>query len=211
MKLSKEEIEKIDVILGNLGLDFLDFKLEIKDHIATQTEDLCEKDNISFEEALPKVLKEWETSLVLKESIWISNKRCFSAVVLNAIKKRYIIYSSITLPVIIGISSFYLFNIKEFETANIKFLMFILSTVLFLTLFGLRYFILLNKQETSYSYEFNRIYKMTLIFWFFDIASYFIKGIYPIILWKAMVIAYVPIAIYSYIKHTQFKKRLNIV
>jgi hypothetical protein len=163
MKLSKEQIEKIDVILENLGLDFLDFKLEIKDHIATQTEDLCEKDNISFEEGLSKVLKEWESSLILKESIWISNKRSFSAIVLNAIKKRYIIYSFITLPLIVGISIFYLFNIKEFETIYIKNIMFILSTVLFLTLFSLHYFISLNKQQTSYSYEFNRIYKMALI------------------------------------------------
>jgi hypothetical protein len=210
MKLSKEQIEKIDVILENLGLDFLDFKLEIKDHIATQTEDLCEKDNISFEEGLSKVLKEWESSLILKESIWISNKRSFSAIVLNAIKKRYIIYSFITLPLIVGISIFYLFNIKEFETIYIKNIMFILSTVLFLTLFSLHYFISLNKQQTSYSYEFNRIYKMALIFWFFDVVSYLIKEIYPIILSKAMIIAYVPIAIYSYIKHTQFKKHLNI-
>ena len=37
MKLSAEQIEKIDTILEKLGLDFLDFKLEIKDHIASQT------------------------------------------------------------------------------------------------------------------------------------------------------------------------------
>ena len=74
MKLNTEQLEKLDVILEKLGLDFLDFKLEIKDHIAAQIEDLCEKQNISFEEALPKVLKEWEPSLILKSSSWISNK-----------------------------------------------------------------------------------------------------------------------------------------
>lgn len=211
MKLSAEEIAKIDGILVNHGLDFLDFKLEIKDHIATQTEELCTKQNIIFEEALPKVLKEWETSLVLKESIWISTKRSFSVIVLNTIKKRYIYYNSIFLLVFIVLSIFYFFNMEEFETTNIKNIMFVTSTVLFLFLSSLQYLISLNKQETSYSYEFSRIYKMATIFWFFDVASYFVRGIYPNILWKAMVVAYFPIAIYCFIKHIQFKKRLNIV
>jgi hypothetical protein len=211
MKLTVEQIYKIEEILENHGLEFLDFKLEIKDHIATQTEDLCIKQNISFEEALTNVLKEWESSLALKESIWISNKRSFSVVVLNSIMKRYIYYNSFFLFVFIGLSIFYFFNVEEFEKTNIKNIMFIVSTVLFLFLSGLHYFISLNKQETSYSYEFSRIYKMATIFWFFDIASYFVNENYSNVLWKAMVVAYFPIAIYSYIKHIQFKKRLNIV
>jgi hypothetical protein len=211
MKLTTEQIAKIDDILGNQGLDFLDFKLEIKDHVATQIEDLCKNQNIGFEEALPIVLKEWESSLVLKESIWISNKRRFSVVVLNSIMKRYIYYNSFFIFVFIGLSIFYFFNVEDFETTNIKNIMVVTSTVLFLFLSSLQYFISLNKQETSYSYEFSRIYKMATIFWFFDVASYFVRGIYPNILWKAMVVAYFPIAIYSYIKHIQFKKRLNIV
>lgn len=211
MKLTVEQIYKIEEILENHGLEFLDFKLEIKDHIATQTEDLCIKQNISFEEALTNVLKEWESSLALKESIWISNKRSFSVVVLNSIMKRYIYYNSFFLFVFIGLSIFYFFNVEEFEKTNIKNIMFIVSTVLFLFLSVLHYFISLNKQETSYSYEFSRIYKMATIFWFFDIASYFVNENYSNVLWKAMVVAYFPIAIYSYIKHIQFKKRLNIV
>ena len=101
MKLSPEQIEKIDIILEKLGLDFLDFKLEIKDHIASQTEELCEEQNITFEEALLLVLKEWEPNLLLKSSIWISNKRSFSAVVINGIRKRYYIYNGIAIPIIL--------------------------------------------------------------------------------------------------------------
>ena len=211
LKLTPEQIDKIDVILENYGLEFLDFKLEIKDHIATQTEDLCIKQNISFEEALTNVLKEWESSLVLKESIWISNKRSFSVVVLNSIMKRYIYYNSIFLLLFIGLLIFYFFNVEEFKKTNIKNIMFIVSTVLFLFLSVLHYFISLNKQETSYSYEFGRIYKMATFFWFFDIAFCFVNENFSNVLWKAMVVAYFPIAIYSYIKHIQFKKRLNIV
>lgn len=209
MKLTIEQIDQIDHILESHGLDFLDFKLEIKDHFSTQIEDLCENRNITFEEALTIVLKEWESSLVLKQSIWISKKRSFSVVVLNAIKKRYIIYSSITLPIILGLCVFYF---KEFETTFTKNTMFFTGAILFLSLFILRYFISLNKQETSYSYEFNRIYKMATFFWFFDVVSYFVPTFYSMTLfWKATSIAYFPIAIYSYIKHNQFKKRLNVV
>ena len=46
MKLSIEQIEKIDRILEKLGVDFLDFKLEIKDHIACQTEELGQEKKI---------------------------------------------------------------------------------------------------------------------------------------------------------------------
>jgi hypothetical protein len=209
MKLTTEQIAKIDEILENHGLDFLDFKLEIKDHFATHIEDLCKNQNNTFEEALTIVLKEWESSLVLKHSIWISNKRSFSVVVLKAIKKRYIIYSSITLPIILVLSVLYF---KEFETANTKGTMFYIGAILFLSLFILRYFISINKQETSYSYEFSRIYKMATFFLIFGVASYFVPAAYPMgLFWNTTIIAYFPIAIYSYIKHMQFKKYLNIV
>jgi hypothetical protein len=209
MKLSKEQIAKIDEILENNGLDFLDFKLEIKDHFATHIEELCKNQNITFEEALTIVLKEWESSLVLKHSIWISNKRSFSVVVLNAIKKRYIIYSSVTLPIILGLLILYF---KEFETTNTKGTMFYIGAILSLSLFILRYIISLSKQETSYSYEFNRIYKMATFFLLFGVASFYVPVAYRMgIFWNTLIIAYFPIAIYSYIKHMQFKKRLNIL
>jgi hypothetical protein len=211
MKLNKEQIGKIDVILGNLGLDFLDFKLEIKDHIATQTEDLCTKEQINFEEALPRVLKEWEPSLIQKESIWISNKRSFSAIVLSAIKKRYLIYNSISIPLIIGFLIFHFMNKNLFETEFMNMMMFLVSTFLFITLSVLRYFISVTKQETSYSYEFNRIYKMTLIFWLFDVIFYYLLRTSLIFLGKVAVIIYFPIAIYSFIKYKKFIKRLNTI
>ena len=124
MKLSIEQIEKIDRILVKLGVDFLDFKLEIKDHIACQTEELGQEKNISFEEALLLVLKEWEPNLLLKSSIWVSNKRSFSLFVLNGIRKRYYIYNSIAIPIILLFFLLQFIYRKEIDTDFLSGIMF---------------------------------------------------------------------------------------
>ena len=58
MKLTEEQINKIDIILDKLGLDFLDFKLEIKDHIACEVEEEMKLNQSDFNESLLLVLKQ---------------------------------------------------------------------------------------------------------------------------------------------------------
>jgi hypothetical protein len=208
MRLTIEQIKKIDVILEKLGLDFLDFKLEIKDHIASQTEDLCEKQNIHFEEALPKVLKEWESSLILKSSNWISNKQSFPAIVVNGIKKRYLIYNSIIIPIIVGLTFLQFHFVNEFQSKSFNNLLLTISTIAVITLSLFRYLISIKNYQTSFSYEFNRIYKMALMFLCFDLFYYYLVETTPMILFKAMIITYFPIAIYSFFKHRKFQNRM---
>ncbi|WP_396149463.1 hypothetical protein [Flavobacterium sp.] len=207
MKATTENLDLIDRYLEQRKLDFLDYKLEIKDHIASQAEDLCEKQNINFEDALPKVLKEWEPSLILKSSIWISNKNSFPAIVISGIKKRYLIYNSIILPVMIVFFVLQFIFKNEIENENTGKLLFIVSTSLSLLLSVLRYFTFRSNYQTSYSYEFIRIYKMAIMFWCFDMMFYYNSGI-TTILFKAMVVTYFPIAIYSFFKHKQFQNRV---
>ena len=211
MKLSPEQIEKIDIILEKLGLDFLDFKLEIKDHIASQTEELCEEQNITFEEALLLVLKEWEPNLLLKSSIWISNKRSFSAVVMNGIRKRYYIYNGIAIPIILLFFQLHYIYRKEIDTHFLSGIMFGFISIIVLILLGFRYLIYIKNKETSYSYEFNRICKMVSLFWIMNVVFYSLIGISPIIIWNGMIVAYSPIAFYSYYKHSQFCKHIDKV
>ena len=47
MKLTEEQIDLIDRYLEQKKLDFLDFKLEIRDHLATATEIIMEQKNSS--------------------------------------------------------------------------------------------------------------------------------------------------------------------
>ncbi|NBL65804.1 hypothetical protein GV828_11390 [Flavobacterium sp. NST-5] len=208
MKATTENLDLIDRYLEQRKLDFLDFKLEIKDHIASQTEDLCEKQNTSFEDALPKVLKKWEPSLLLKSSIWISNKRSFSSIVLDGIKKRYMIYNSITLPIIIGLLILQFHFMNEFKSESLRNLLLAISIILLIILSVLRYSISRINYQTSFSYEFKRIYKMAIMFLCFDIMYFHVLGITPIVIFKAMVITYFPIAIYSFFKHKQFQNRV---
>jgi hypothetical protein len=51
MKLTNTQLDYIDRFLEQHQLDFLDFKLELKDHLATATEDIMEENEMSFEEA----------------------------------------------------------------------------------------------------------------------------------------------------------------
>ena len=157
------------------------------------------------------MLKEWEPSLLLKTNIWISNKRSFSSIVLDGIKKRYLIYNSITLPIIVGLMFLQFHFVNEFQSKSLNNLLLTISTIAVITLSLFRYLISLKNHQTSYSYEFNRIYKMALMFLCFDLFFYYQLGTTPIILFKAMIITYFPIALYSFFKHKQFHDRMIIL
>ncbi|ADY29204.1 hypothetical protein [Cellulophaga lytica] len=60
MKLAAKEIQHIDEILTERGLDYIDLKYEILDHMANGIEALMVNEDLSFEEASSKELKNWE-------------------------------------------------------------------------------------------------------------------------------------------------------
>ena len=52
MKLTQEQIQEIEYALNKRGLDYIDLKYELLDHIATDIEQLMTEDKtISFDEA----------------------------------------------------------------------------------------------------------------------------------------------------------------
>ena len=57
MELTAEQLDYIDRFLEQQKLDFLDFKLEVKDHLACETEVLMRKETLPFEEAFVIVSK----------------------------------------------------------------------------------------------------------------------------------------------------------
>ncbi|WKB82852.1 hypothetical protein QYR09_07390 [Cellulophaga lytica] len=60
MKLTAKEIRHIDEVLIERGLDYIDLKYEILDHMANGIEALMVNEDLSFEEAFSKELKNWE-------------------------------------------------------------------------------------------------------------------------------------------------------
>jgi len=65
MKLTKEQIEEIDHILRKHYTfeNFDDLRIELVDHIASDTELLMQNENRSFNEALPDILYKWKTEI----------------------------------------------------------------------------------------------------------------------------------------------------
>ncbi|WP_432672404.1 hypothetical protein [Flavobacterium sp. SM2513] len=59
MKLNQLQINKIDKILEESGIVYIDYKFEILDHIATEIEKLMEDTFVNFDEALLTILKKW--------------------------------------------------------------------------------------------------------------------------------------------------------
>ena len=208
MKLTSEQINKIDIILDKLGLDFLDFKLEIKDHIACQVEEEMELNQSAFNEALLLVLKKWEPKLVLSESVFISNKRTFPKIIVNQLLKRFLIYN-ITLVVTFLFGTLTYVNfLKDFEnellfTSSLRWI-FIFCFFIFSVL---KFKIYLGKFKTSYSYMFNQNFWLLIIYFVF------------VFLWNSsfmnffsfsLLIAVSPFLMYSFYKHQHFINKYQL-
>ena len=48
MKLNKEQIHFIDTYLKNSGIEFIDIRMEMLDHIASAVENKMQKENLDF-------------------------------------------------------------------------------------------------------------------------------------------------------------------
>jgi hypothetical protein len=208
MELKTEQINKIDIILNKLGLDFLDFKLEIKDHIACQVEEEMEMNQSDFNTALILILERWENKLVLSESLFISNKRTFPKIVVDQLFKRFLIYNITLVVSVLVMSLVYINFLKNFEN-EFQFttlLKWILSSCFFIFSI-LKLIVYVKKIKTSYSYMFNQN------FWLLTI--YFVSVLYSNLAFMnffsfSLLIAISPFLVHSFYKHQQFIKKYNL-
>ena len=96
MKLSENQIKKIDLLLEKYSIKYLDIKYELIDHIASQIEDLMNTKSKSFEEAMPIVIQTWLPVFKSQSSFWIGLIYSFPKVIIHKIeltvKKRSIIF-----------------------------------------------------------------------------------------------------------------------
>lgn len=209
MKLNAEQIDKIDVILDKLGLDFLDFKLEIKDHIACQVEENMNSKEIAFDTSLIAVLKCWESKLVLEESWLISKKKSFPKIVIQRLFKRFLIYNtSVVLFVIL--SYFFFQNYKQ--TINDFVLFSKYSTIIYSCFFGI-YSILwvkmyFQKIKTSFFYQFKQNFSLLFLFQFYSVLSFSTLMNYFCL---SMLLILTPFQLYTFYKHQQFINKYKLV
>jgi hypothetical protein len=63
MELTKEQVRRIDKYLDVKGVKFIDFRIEIFDHIISQIEQKLEVENTDFETVFYQVTDEWNKQL----------------------------------------------------------------------------------------------------------------------------------------------------
>lgn len=208
MKLNSEQINKIDIILDKLGLDFLDFKLEIKDHIACQVEEEMELNQSDFNAALLLVLKQWEQKLVHSESVFISNKRTFPKIVINQLFKRFLIYNiALVVSFLFGILTYVNF-LKDFENELFTNTFRWIFIFCFFVFSVLKFKIYLEKFKTSYSYMFNQNFWLLTIYFVY---VFFSNSSFMDFFSFSLLMAVSPFLIYSFYKHQHFVNKYQLV
>lgn len=202
MKLTSEQIDLIDRFLEQHQLDFLDFKLEVKDHLATAIEELMKDKEISFEQAFPLVAKAWETELRVQKYWLISNERLFPNFVIQRIKNKVAFhYVSVFILAFLGTL---LVNNFPFENQVIKYGVGFCGMVSFL----LRRIMNNRTVKTSYRFQFNYFYMTeVLVFaYFFVFQSPFSYANFI----GFLVLVNFPFSIYYFLKHQQFVNKYQL-
>lgn len=88
MKLTTEQINQIDTFLERNDVKYLDIKLELLDHIASQIEALMSEQNRSFEEASIEITTHWRPRFSSSTSFLIGLIYSFPKIVLDRLVKR---------------------------------------------------------------------------------------------------------------------------
>jgi hypothetical protein len=172
MKLTTEQIEKINHTLNDKGLVYEDIKFELIDHIATDIE--LEKEGSSFEAAFSKALHKWESVLKKKSSVWSSDLLpiIFVAKYTSLYTKQFklsflyvIVFSVLMTTITILIPSEFSYNSLRSIFASVFF-------ALILALLIISVFIWKSKSKTTYG----RFFKKNCIL--FGFYFYIISKIY---------------------------------
>jgi hypothetical protein len=207
MKLTKEQIDLIDRLLEQRNLDFLDFKIEVNDHLACETEAKMETEKLSFEEAFKKTLENWKFNLSDAKNSWIiNNRRSFPNFVYKRIRNKYIFFYLFTLLFVVLLLLFP--NYLEMLPLNYDSYTNVIKGILtFINLFFLIGFIKLKIgiKKTSFSYMYNQIFYSYLAFFCLILitTNLFIFGIY-------CSIYSIPFLVNNYMKHDNFIKKHHL-
>ena len=72
IKLTKQQITKINQTLIEKGLIYEDIKLEVTDHIASEIENQLQNNQSNFKEVFDEVFSKWQSELKLTSNWWSS-------------------------------------------------------------------------------------------------------------------------------------------
>jgi hypothetical protein len=83
MKLTAQQISKIEETLVLNGIQYDDIKLELTDHIASEIEQRISIQGIPFEVAFQEVFENWKEQLRPATSFWINSNKAFPRIILD--------------------------------------------------------------------------------------------------------------------------------
>lgn len=204
MQLILSQLDAIDRYLEQHQLNFLDFKLEVKDHLATATEELMKEKEIPFEEAFLLAVEPWKKELQVKKYGLISNERLFPNFVIQRIKYKVAFHYGVvlTLAIIIAVFSS---NYLNGNQALLKYCVGLCGIIYFL----LRRLTNNKKVKTSYLFHFDYFYMLVLLvfayFFVFQLSFVFANFI------GFLVLANFPFTIYYFVKHQQFIRKYQLI
>ncbi len=147
MKLSKEQIEQVELYLTDKGLKYIDIRYEVLDHMVTDIEEKMISKQLSFKDAFEIVYLKWNKNFIPKSNFFIGSGYTGPKIFID---NCFTIYKKIIL------------KIQFFS---------------FLLFYGLDYFLKqIAFPLSNYNKEINIAYKTTIIisvivmlYWFFQI------------------------------------------
>ncbi len=151
MELTKEQIQRVNKYLDSKGIKFIDFRIEIFDHIVSQIEQKLEAKNLNFETTFQQVTDNWNIQLNKTTSFIFGLMYPAPKVVINKAKRIFKTYLILCcLPIVI--SFLIVFNTKM--ELNKMYGYFIISALIILLCVSLffTYKISKSKEKTVFNF-----------------------------------------------------------
>jgi hypothetical protein len=217
MKLTAEQIEKIEETLVLNGIQYEDIKLELTDHIASEIEEKISSQGFSFEVAFHEVFDNWKYQMKPSSSFWVGLIYSSPKIVMHRWKSTTKLqqFKSLFIAIIptLGlVSIFKIYNNSGIIDNFIKGF----SLVFFFLIIYYRVIIWKSKRKTTFSLMFGRNSNVILFYMMLfviaplriseinilrNIFSTFLASWFMVYLFFNMQLAY---------KHFQFIKKLRL-
>jgi len=221
MKLTAEQITKIEETLVLNGLIYEDIKLEVTDHIASEIELIINDNCISFDEAFKQAFENWKEQLRPSSSFWLGRKNIAPKIVIEKwelIHRKWnpaMIQFAIFITIIIGI-------LKVFSTENIPENISMVTRwfcmALWVLIATIRIIIWKSKHKTLFGFIFKKRSRLPLNFLVLIALGLFPSRMLEInsVLQVTLLFMIVLVILFSFscvtlaYKHFQFERKLSI-
>jgi hypothetical protein len=172
MKLTAQQISKIEETLILNGIQYEDIKLELTDHIASEIEEKITLQRYSFEVALHDVFQNWKEQLRPSSSHWVGLINSSPKIVLDKWVRttKQLQFKALLIAVVSTLFFAYFFNGKQNKTDfTLSIQIFkIMCLAISLAIIMFKFLIFKSKIKTSFSLYFNKnstVFFIYLIFY----------------------------------------------